>query len=187
MMIPRTLVLAAALMAAAAAPVAAQQPFGPALDASFGLGTGGGGDYFARGGGAADVSLALPVRHTSGGAIIVALTATGNGRMASDLECPVGRDGGCIPEYPTFGSVGVAAGVQHGLGASVSARAMAGPAYYRAVGGGDAFGLQGRLDVGRPTGLQRTAIVASVRGAMLPRFRGESLRFASFGLGLRIQ
>jgi hypothetical protein len=182
----RTLLLAA-FASVLAAPAAAQQSFGPALEASFGLGTGGGGYYFARGGAAADVSFAVPVRQTAGGAVVLAVTATGNGRMASDLECPVGRDGNCIPEYPTFGSVGVAAGVQRGLGSSFSTRAMAGPAYYRAVGGGDAFGLQGRLDVAKPTGLQRTAVVASVRGALLPSFRGESLRFASFGLGLRIQ
>jgi hypothetical protein len=63
---------------------------------------------------------------------------------------------------------------------------LAGPAYFRGEDPGGALGLQGRLDVSTPPVLH-TALVVSLRGAVLPGFRGETLGTTSLGVGLRIQ
>lgn len=186
MMIKRTLALSALLTCVLALPAAGQQRFGPSVEATFGLGTGGGGTFVERGGAAVDAVIALPLAQTSAGTFVAGMAWTGNGKMTSELVCVVGPNDGCIPEYPVFLSLGVLAGVQRPLGRSMSARLLAGPAYFQAVDGGDTFGAQGRVDVARPLAF-RTAIVASVRGAVLPNYDGEMLRFASFGLGFRIQ
>jgi hypothetical protein len=83
-------------------------------------------------------------------------------------------------------TLGAVAGVQRTIGAGLSARALAGPTYFQAADGDDTFGLQGRLDVAKPL-FFHTALVASVRGSLLPRYEGETLSYATFGLGLRIQ
>jgi hypothetical protein len=178
--------LALACAAAVSVDAAAQARFGPSVEASLGVSTGGGGMFAHRTGGAMDAVLAVPLRQTSSGAVILALTGTANGPVAVDDICVVAPNDGCLEDYPTFMSLGLAAGVQRRLGSGLSTRVMAGPAYYQAVDGSDTFGLQGRVDVARPL-VFRTAIVASLRGAVLPRYEGETLRFAAVGLGLRIQ
>jgi hypothetical protein len=187
-MINRISVLAAALACTLGAPAAAaaQQPIGPSIEASLGLSAGAGGSFTHRAGGALDGVLAMPLRHTSTGTLVLALTGSANGPVAVDDICVVAPNDGCLDDYPTFVSLGVAAGVQRRLGSSLSTRVLAGPAYYQAVDGPDTFGLLGRVDVAKPL-LLRTALVASLRGSVLPRYEGQTLRFAAFGLGLRIQ
>lgn len=165
---------------------AAAQRIGPSAEAGVGLAVGGGGTYTNRGGAAMDAVLAMPLMQTGSGAVMLAFTGTANGAVATEDVCVVAPDGECRGVFPTFMSLGVAAGVQHRLGSRASARVLAGPAYYQAVDGGDTFGLQGRVDVSRSL-FSRLALVASLRGTVLPSYDDESLGFAAFGLGLRVQ
>jgi hypothetical protein len=181
------ILLAAAFVGAAPTAAAAQQAFGPALDVSAGVFAGGGGTFAIRGGPAADAVLALPLGRTSAGTMVAGLTGGISGVVpGGDLECINGPDDKCLPDYPTFTTLGAVAGIQRGFGSGLSARALAGPAYYRAEDGPDVFGLQGRLDVAKPLAL-RVSLVGSLRGAVLPGYQDETLSFAAFGLGLRIQ
>lgn len=179
--------LALACAAAVSADAAAQPArFGPSVEAGVGISAGAGGRFTHRVGGALDAVLAVPLHHTSAGTVVLAVTGTGNGPVAVDDVCVIGPDSECIEDYPTFMSLGLAAGVQRRQASGLSTRLLAGPAYYQAVDGPDTWGLQGRVDLARPLAF-RTAIVASVRGTLLPRYEGETLGFAAFGLGLRIQ
>lgn len=186
MMIRRALVLAAAVCTAAAAAQAQQRPFGPSLEASAGLFVGGGGTFHQRGGPTIDAVLAAPVGRAGAGTVVAGLTGGISGPLTHDLICRQGPDDTCIPDYPTFASVGVVAGVQRAIGPATSARALAGAGFYQDIEGPGTLGLHGRVDVAQRLVL-RTALVASVRGALLPGYEGKSLRFAAFGLGLRIQ
>jgi hypothetical protein len=178
-----------AAVCAAAAPTAtyAQQAFGPSADVSAGLFVGGGGSFAERGGPALDGIVALPLGRTRSGTLVAGVTAGISGPlMMGDLICRAGPNNSCISNYPTFVTVGAVAGVQRAIGAGLSARALAGPAYFQATDGDDTFGVQGRLDVAKPL-IFHTALVASLRGSLLPNYQGETLRYATFGLGLRIQ
>lgn len=177
--------LAAACAALVSADAAAQR-IGPSVEASLGVSSGGGGAYVHRGGAAVDAVVTMPLLQTGSGAVVLAFTGTANGPIAMEDVCVVAPNDGCYEEYPTFMSLGVAAGVQRRLGSTASARVMAGPAYYQAVDGGDALGVQGRVDVARRL-VSRLALVASARGTVLPGYEGETLRFGALGLGLRIQ
>lgn len=188
MMMHRTfaLILAAAC-AAAPATAAGQQAFGLSADVSAGLFVGGGGSFAERGGPALDGIVAVPLARMGFGTVVAGVTGGISGPLVmSDLICREGPDDTCISNYPTFVTAGAVAGVQRGIGAGISARALAGPAYFQAAEGGDALGLQGRVDVAKRL-VFRTAVVASVRGSLLPSYRGERLSYATFGLGLRIQ
>lgn len=186
MMIHRTITVLLAACALAA-PASAQRTFGPSADISVGVFAGAGGYFADRGGPALEGVLAIPVAQARTGTVVAGVTAGISGPlMMGDLVCINGPDGECVPNYPTFVTAGVVAGVQRSIGSRLSARALAGPAYFHDADGGDTFGLQGRLDVARPL-LFRTAIVASVRGSLLPRYQGETLGYATFGLGIRLQ
>lgn len=185
-MIKRILAGSLLLACAAALPAAAQQSFGPSIEATVGFSAGGGGAFIERGGAAVDAVLAMPLARTSAGTFVAGLTASGNGKATSELVCADGPGNVCIGSYPTFLSLGLVAGVQQSLGRNASARVLAGPAYYQAVDGPDTWGLQGRVDVARPFA-PRTAAVLSLRGSVLPSYEGETLRFASLALGLRVQ
>lgn len=188
MTLKHTLLAVSAAACVAALPTdASAQRFGPSVEASVGAMAGGGGTYTHRAGGAIDAMIAVPVGSTSSSTYVLGLTGTANGPIAGDDICLVGPGDTCLEDYPTFMSLGVVGGVQRRLGDLYSTRVLAGPAYYQSVDGDDAFGLQGRVDLARSTAIPRTALVASVRGSLLPSFEGEALTFAAFGLGLRIQ
>ena len=187
MMISRTLsaslvALACALPAAASA----QQSFGPSLEASAGPALGGGGTFIERVGAGFDAVLALPLAQTSAGTVVFGFTGAMNGKLTSELVCLTVPGAGCAAEYPAFFSLGAFGGVQREMGPGVSARVLAGGAYFQAVDGDDVFGLQGRVDVAKSLGFH-TAVVASLRTALLPSYQDETLGIASFGIGLRIQ
>ncbi|HEX6369670.1 MAG TPA: hypothetical protein VF006_12190 [Longimicrobium sp.] len=186
-MMTRTLSALLFLACAAAAPAAAQDAFGPSADVSFGVFAGAGGTFMDRGGPALDGIIAIPLGHLRSGTLVAGVTGGISGPlMMGDLICHVGPNDTCIPNYPTFVTVGAVAGVQRSIGSGLSARALGGPAYFQAADGDDTFGVQGRLDVAKPL-FFHTAIVASVRGSLLPSYQGETLSYATFGLGLRIQ
>ncbi|HEU4885564.1 MAG TPA: hypothetical protein VFT45_25190 [Longimicrobium sp.] len=181
------IVLAAAFAAAIPAAAAAQQALGPSADVSFGIFAGAGGSFVDRGGPALDGIVAIPLGRMGSNTLVAGVTGGISGPlMIGDNICRLGPGDTCVPDYPTFTTAGVAAGVQRTIGAGLSARALAGPAYFHAMDGDDALGLQGRLDVARPL-IFHTAVVASVRGSLLPSYQGETLSFATFGVGLRIQ
>jgi hypothetical protein len=179
-------VLVVACAAAAPTTASAQQAFGPSVDASFGLFVGAGGTFDQRGGPALDAIVAVPLGRMQGGTLVAGVTGGIGGPLVMTDICRVGPNDTCMPDYPVFVTVGAVAGVQRAVGAGLSARAMAGPAYFQATEGDDTFGMQGRLDVAR-TLILHTALVASVRGSLLPSYQGETLSYATFGLGLRIQ
>lgn len=185
-MIHRILSAACLALACTALPAAAQQSFGPSLEASLGPSVGMGGSFADRGGGGIDGVLAVPVARTSTGTVMLGVTGAINGKMARDLSCVTGPDAECIPEFPTFASLGMLGGVQRTLGAGFSARALAGPTYYQAVDGDDTFGVQGRVDVAKRI-VFHLSLVASARAAVLPSYEDQALTFASFGIGFRIQ
>lgn len=177
----------AACAAVLSTTAAAQQAFGPSADVSVGVFVGSGGSFADRGGPALDGIIALPLGQARSGTLVGGVTGGISGPlMMGDLVCRAGPNNTCIPNYPTFVTVGAVAGVQRAIGSGMSARALAGPAYFQDADGGDTFGLQGRVDVAKRLVL-RTALVASVRGSLLPRYEGSTLSYATFGLGLRIQ
>jgi hypothetical protein len=188
MMMHRTVLglVAAACVAAAPVSAAAQKAFGPALEASFGVFAGAGGTFDARRGPALDLSVALPFGRMGSGTLVGGVTAGISGPLTMTDECRLGPNDTCMADYPTFFTLGAVAGVQQAIGAGFSARALAGPAFFQGEERKHAFGLQGRLDVARPL-FFHTAVIASARGSVLPRYEGETLRYTAFGLGLRIQ
>lgn len=164
----------------------AQQHSPVLAQASLGLRAGMGGTYVNRGGATLDLMLTARVRDTPVGALIGGFNIGIQGSTGRTLEClPVEPGGDCAPHFPTLLSGGTLLGVQRGSARTASARIMAGPAYYYGFGAGSALGLQGQLDVATPPVLS-AAVVASLRSAVLPDFRGDVLRINSLGLGLRI-
>ena len=171
--------------------IAAQQHFPVSTEASFGVRVGHGGTYVNYGGAALDVVLGYRLRDTSAGTLITGFNLGAQSPVTSGLDCLLNLSTGeCAPEFPAFLSGGALLGVQRGSARTASARVMAGPTYYLPLGSnhdaGGALGLQGRADVSTPP-WNHTAVVASLRHSVLPRFQGEAVGITSFGLGLRIQ
>ena len=175
-------------LAAAMAPAAvAQRSLPVSVDASLGLRMGSGGSYADRGGAAADLLVGMPVGRTGAGTIIAALTAGAQAPMGGDLECLLDRaTGTCAPDFPVLLSAGALVGVARPGAWGSTTRVLAGPAYFRGEHEGRGLGVQGRVDVATPAVLH-TSLVLSLRGALIPRFQGETLGTTSLGLGLRIQ
>ena len=169
-----------------APPAAAQHPPSFFMEASVGVGLGSGGDYDHRVGNAADLMLGLRLDDTAAGTVGGALSVGLNGAMAVDLGCRLRAEGDGAPAFPLLISGGALAGLERRYLQGAAARVLAGPAFYSAVDGGEAFGLQARVDIASPT-FVRTALVASLRSILLPRFDGETLGVTALGLGLRIQ
>ncbi len=166
---------------------AAQSRFPVSSETSVGFRVGHGGTYVNRGGAALDLLLSARLSDTSAGTLIGGLAVEVQSPVTSELECRMVDPGGAgAPEFPTFLSGAALLGVQRGSVRTLSARIAAGPAYHKDFDGGGAAGLHGRMDVATPTWLHIAAI-ASLRGAVLPSFRGEALGITSFGLGFRIQ
>jgi hypothetical protein len=164
-----------------------------ALDLTLGLSTGsGGGPARNRTGLAADAVIASPVKRLRRGALL--------GGMAAGLQGPVQLLGGsdacdnpgrsdrrpCDPKFPIFYSAAALAGVEAGGPRTGTIRALAGPGYYVEPDAASTLGFQARVDLATPRFLG-LALVASGRGAILPRYQGRTLRLGAFGLGLRIR
>jgi hypothetical protein len=164
----------------------AQQRPALSLEASAGVGTGAGGEFQSRAGFAFDGFIGLRVRQANRGGTVAGLTGGIQGALASGDDCLLTPSGGCVPDFPLFYSAAALLGWEAAGTRGPSLRMLAGPAYYRADEGGAALGLQARLDVATPA-LLHVALVASVRGAVLPNFRSDALRLAAAGLGVRLQ
>jgi hypothetical protein len=170
-------------------PLFAQERTPASLEASAGVGFGRGGTFRDRTAIALDATLGWRIGETASGAMVLALSGGVQGNSGATDICVIAPDGGCVPAYPLFYSLGAAAGWEWARGRGASARVLAGPAYYRAVrrdGGGGTVGLQGRVDLATPA-LWRVALVGSLRGAVLPSLRGDAHTLGTAGLGVRVQ
>jgi hypothetical protein len=178
-------VVSGTMMAGSAA---AQYHFPVSTEASFGFRVGYGGTYATRSGAAIDVVLGYRLRDTPAGTLIGAFNLGVQSPVTSSGPGIVLPNGEEAPDFPIFFSGGALLGMQRGSARTASARILAGPTYYQALGSnhGGAVGLQGRVDVSTPPWMH-TAVVASLRHSVLPSFRGDALGITSFGLGLRIQ
>ncbi len=167
---------------------AAQYHFPVSTEASFGFRVGHGGTYTTRSGAAIDVVLGYRLRDTPAGTLIGAFNLGVQSPVTSSGPGILLPNGEEAPDFPIFFSGGALLGMQRGSARTASARILAGPTYYQALGSnhGGAVGLQGRVDVSTPPWMH-TAVVASLRHSVLPSFRGDALGITSFGLGLRIQ
>lgn len=182
----RTLCLVAAAIIGLAPATAAQARLPISAEAGVAFRFGIGGTYVNRAGAALDALLAARLRAVPAGTLIGALGANLQGAIMVAESCILLPEGGCVPEFPVLVSGGVLLGLERGIARGAAARLLAGPAYYRAPDGGSrALGLQARADLAGEA-LPHVAVVVSLRGDVLPRFRGERVAIGSVGLGLRI-
>lgn len=146
------------------------------LDATAGLGaSSGGGNFRSRGAVALDALFGIRLRPAAGSGLLAGLSAGLQGPIHGGDDCLIAPGGGgCVPHFPLFYSAGALVGWERAGARGPSVRVLAGPAYYRADEGGRALALQGRLDLATPA-LFHIALVASLRGAVLPDFRGDAL------------
>lgn len=171
------LVLASALGFGGQA-AAQQKPLPISLQATVGARMGAGGTYDSYTGAAIGFTIGVPLRKVGAGTLIGAAAVGAQSSVLSSEHCIVLRDqpNRCVPDFPTLVSLGLLGGVQRGSTAGFSAHALAGPVFYRAhsiSGGGNALGLQGRLEFATPT-LFHTAPIFSLRSSLIPRFAGET-------------
>jgi hypothetical protein len=178
--------LAVACGLAPARGAAAQLPFAVSVDVSAGVFVGSGGTYVDRSGSAIEALVAYRLRPTSAGILLAAVTLGVQAPMTTDDRCTPLPNGDCMPGFPLFVSGGALLGVQRGSARTASARFMAGPVYYRAEDDGGALGVQGLVEVATPS-WHHTALFASLRHSLIPRFRQDAVGITSFGLGIRIQ
>lgn len=175
----------------------AQAPRALTVDVTVGISGGiGGGEYRGREGPSADGLLAHAVRRAPGGALIAGLGASFQGAIWSDDMCVIGSRGQCLEYFPSMTTLGLLAGWEgrrgRGRSTGATARLLAGPAYVHLDGDdsagqrGSAAGFQARLDLATPH-LGPVALVGTVRGTAVPRFRGERYGAWALGVGVRLR
>lgn len=91
------------------------------------------------------------------------------------------REDGCIQPFPFFEIAGTLVGWEN---ASTTLRVMGGPAWAHAES--EALAWQARLDGALPV-VRRLALVGSVRGTIVPKYRGDAVKLLALGLGLRVR
>jgi hypothetical protein len=186
--------LLALLGSALGTPLFAQERPPVSLEVSAGVSFGRGGvTRRERNGVALDATLGWRVYPVPNGAVLLALSGGAQGAIGMDMtdDCQIAPGGGCLPDYPSFYSVGALAGWEWALERGASTRVLAGPAYYRGHQrrpdvSGRAIGLQARADFTTPT-LRRIALLASLRAAVVPSFRGDTYALGAAGFGFRFQ
>ncbi len=160
--------------------LAAQTPHPMSIDATVGVGFGGGGSYVGRAG--VEGAIVLVPRHRS--TPIVAFTAGGFNSLPHNERCVFGVDWGrCWERYPTVTSVGVLGGLELPR-ARGALRVLVGPALFngRRI---SALGGTGQVDLSQSW--SRIAAVISLRGSLFPRTAEEVLRVFAVNIGWRIQ
>ena len=184
------------MIAPASAPLA-QGPPALSLDATVGGGYGfGGGELYTRGGVALDALIGLRIRASGRSALLAGVSAGFQGPLAFGDVCHFGSRGQCLENFPILMPVAALAGWEGrtGTGTSPGAtlRVLVGPSYVRFDGDdraghrGGAAGAQGRVDLATPP-LGPVALVASLRGNVVPRFRDQTFAAWAAGLGLRLR
>ena len=158
------------MASAAPTPLLAQERYPTSFEVTVGAGLG----RDARSSVVMDALFTARAHPLPRGALLFALSGAGQGEyMVSHSS------------VPAYGSLGLLAGRELGRGLGASVRALAGPAYYES-GGTGTLGLQTRVDLATAAPF-RLALVTSVRGAVLPRFRHETVWLGALALGLRLQ
>jgi hypothetical protein len=181
------------MIAPASAPLA-QGPRALSLDATLGGGYGfGGGELYPRGGVALDALIGLRIRASGRSALLAGISAGVQGTLNFGDVCNHGSRGQCLDDFPALIPVAALAGWEGrtGTGTSPGAtlRVLVGPSYVRFDGEaqrGRAAGAQGRVDLATPP-LGPVALVASLRGNVVPRFRDQTFGTWAAGLGLRLR
>lgn len=176
--------VAAALALALPLNAAAQQTRALSFDVNFGVETvRTSGEYRdPHQGSAVDALLAMRLRGAGRGALLAGLSAGTPWAWTSTSVCLPASNGECIPTFPQFMKAGALMGWEN---PTATLRAMGGPAYVRADGR-QAFGLQGRVDGAAPIS-RHLALVASVRGTVVPNYRGDAFEVYALGVGIRIR
>ena len=133
---------------------------------------------------AAGLDLLVGARTGAGGTrgLVLGANASLHYAGAHNLACrPATVGEGCIPPFPFFQVAGALVGWEN---ASETLRLMGGPAWAHAEA--DALAWQARLDGALPA-VGRLALVGSVRGTVVPNYRGEAVSLLGLGLGVRLR
>lgn len=163
---------------------AAQQPPPLSVEATFGPVYGyTAGEYLSdRQGIGVDVMLGVRAGAAGKRGIVLGANASLHDGGPHTLACrPATTGGGCVPSFPFFRVAGALVGWEN---ASATLRVTGGPAWAHAEG--DALAWQARLDGALPV-VRRLALVGSVRGTVVPSYRGDSVRLFGLGLGVRVR
>lgn len=171
-----------------AAPLVAQDRSPVSVDVTAGPSVGlGGGVARHRAGIAVDGNAAWRVRSVSGGNVLVGLSGSIQGAIGQNDLCEPAAGGGCVPYFPRFYATAILAGMELVMPHRTSVRFLGGPGYYYSADEGDgALGLQGRIELATAP-WHHAAFVASLRGAVLPQFRGTLHGLGALGFGIRLQ
>jgi hypothetical protein len=191
--ITRCTVVAAALTIRLAPFAAAQARSSLSLDATIGVSTGSGGRQLYNASSssiAGEATLGVRFHPERAIAALGALSVGRRGRFEGngDGRCvvpppTVGANDECEPPFPNPSHVGFLGGIEARDG-ELSLRALAGPAFY-AGDGPSGVGAQAQLDAA--AGFSRLAFLVAVRQSWMSRVTGESLRFRSLEVGVRLQ
>lgn len=166
------------------APVTAQQPWPVTVEVNLGYSAGNTSGEFRDGGGgiAADMLLGYRFKSAARSGWVLATSAGLQGKTVHTSDCVPAPDGGCVPWFPLFGIVSVLGGWEM---SNTRLRVLAGPAL--ALADGDASGAAlARVEAALLVA-GRTALIASMRAAFVPRYRGDSFQLLSGGIGLRVR
>lgn len=141
------------------------------------------GEYHGdRNGLAADVLLALRLRPTAGGVLVVGLGASSQAARSYATICTPMANGECMPHFPGFSTLAPSVGWETN-GAFV--RGMVGPTLVWPDAGRPVVGVQGRLDM-MPVTVGRVSGIVSVRHTLIPDYRGDMVGLLAIGAGLRL-
>ena len=162
---------------------AASQELRP-VSFEFSVGPGFGGSSFPygpSGGASGDVLLGLRPGARAAGGFVVALSGSGQAFGVS-FACDIVPGGSCTPEFPEFWILSALAGWETGNGA---ARLLIGPAV--ATSSSEQVGAaQARLELAKPI-FSHLSVLASARFSYVPKYRDDSFRLGSIGVGFRLR
>ena len=172
----------AVLAIARLSPCASQQLRSVSFELNVGAGFGGSSaQYGPSQGASADLLLGFrPGAHAAGGLV---LAASGSGQaFGVHFDCDVVPGGSCTPEFPDFWMLAALVGWETGNG---RARVLVGPAL--ATSSSKRVGAaQARLELAQPI-FSHFALLTSARFGYVPKYRGDSFRLASIGIGFRLR
>lgn len=139
----------------------------------------------------AEILGAVRAAHVGASGLIAALSYGVQGGGDCDAICIPAPDGGCVPCFPEFSVLAVGVGIET---ANAGFRVLAGPAYVSGStdrtrldrGGSSTAGVQARLDWALPA-VAHVSLCASLRAVLVPDYTGDSFRFLTGGLGLRLR
>ena len=184
-LLPKTLLrilLSFAVLAISRLPPCAAQELRPvSFELNVGAGFGRSSAEFGPSQGASvDILLGFRPGRAAGGFVIA---ASGSGQaFGVHFDCDIVPGGSCTPEFPDFWILSALVGWETGNG---RARVLVGPAL--ATSSSNQVGAaQARLELAQPVA-SHFALLASARFGYIPKYRDESFRLASIGIGFRLR